>query len=124
MKLVAERPYFDPERVTRKLLEIAGTIEPVQDGRIHIETINLPFWGRRLCRLNTVSAQPRRSRGAGNGSTRPELTGSSPRPGAYRVTVSGKVCNYSKRMRRSARCADSELASNFGVLLNHFVGEW
>ena len=27
----------------RKLLEIASTVEPIQDGRIHIEKINGPF---------------------------------------------------------------------------------
>ena len=43
MKLVAEPPYSDPEKTARKLLEIANTIEPVQDGRIHIEKINGPF---------------------------------------------------------------------------------
>ncbi len=33
MKLAADRPYADPERAARKLIEIASTIEPVQDGR-------------------------------------------------------------------------------------------
>ena len=27
----------------RKLLELANAVEPVQDGRIHIEKINAPF---------------------------------------------------------------------------------
>ena len=34
------------EKAARKSVEIANTIEPVQDGRIHIEKINAPF----LCR--------------------------------------------------------------------------
>jgi hypothetical protein len=43
MKFAEPRPYADPEKAARRLLEIANTIEPVQDGRIHIEKINAPF---------------------------------------------------------------------------------
>lgn len=43
MKLTAERPFATPEAAARKLVEIASGIEPVQDGRIHIEKINAPF---------------------------------------------------------------------------------
>jgi hypothetical protein len=43
MKLTADRPYADPEAAARKLIEIANSIEAVQDGRIHIEKINGPF---------------------------------------------------------------------------------
>ena len=43
MKYAASRPFADPEAAARKLLEIASTVEPVQDGRIHIEKINGPF---------------------------------------------------------------------------------
>jgi hypothetical protein len=43
MKYATDREYADPEKATRKLLEIASTIEPVQDGRIRIEKINAPF---------------------------------------------------------------------------------
>ncbi|WP_439372885.1 hypothetical protein [Bradyrhizobium sp. DASA03120] len=43
MKLTTERPFADPEIAARKLVEIAADIEPVQDGRIHIEKINAPF---------------------------------------------------------------------------------
>lgn len=43
MKLTDDRPYSDPEAAARKLVEIAKTIEAVQDGRIHIEKINAPF---------------------------------------------------------------------------------
>jgi hypothetical protein len=43
MKLTADRPYFDPEKAARKLLEIANATEAVQDGRIYIETINGQF---------------------------------------------------------------------------------
>jgi len=43
MRFVEARPYADPATAARRLLEIASTIEPIQDGRIHIEKINLPF---------------------------------------------------------------------------------
>ena len=43
MKFVPDRPYSDPEKAARKLLEIANAAEAVQDGRIHIEKINAPF---------------------------------------------------------------------------------
>ena len=36
-------PLRRPEKAARRLLEIANTVEPVQDGRIHIEKINWPF---------------------------------------------------------------------------------
>jgi hypothetical protein len=43
MKLTAERSFANPEAAARKLVEIAAGIEPVRDGRIHIEKINAPF---------------------------------------------------------------------------------
>ena len=43
MKYAGDRPFADPEIAARKLVEIASTVEPVQDGRIHIEKINGPF---------------------------------------------------------------------------------
>ena len=43
MKYAEPRPYADPERAARRIVEIASTIEPVQDGRIYIELINGPF---------------------------------------------------------------------------------
>ncbi|WP_027578503.1 hypothetical protein [Bradyrhizobium sp. Ai1a-2] len=44
MKYVEDRPrYDDPEVAARRLMELARAIEPVQDGRIHIEKINYPF---------------------------------------------------------------------------------
>ena len=43
MKFTADRPYADPEKAARKLVEIANSIEPAQDGRIFIELINWPF---------------------------------------------------------------------------------
>jgi hypothetical protein len=43
MKFVPQRPYADPEAAARKLVEIANSVEAVQDGRIFIELINGPF---------------------------------------------------------------------------------
>jgi hypothetical protein len=43
MRFVEPRPFADPEAAARKLLEIANSVEPVQDGRIHIEKLNWPF---------------------------------------------------------------------------------
>jgi hypothetical protein len=43
MKSAAERLYADPEKAARKLVDIANSIEPAQDGRIFIELINWPF---------------------------------------------------------------------------------
>jgi hypothetical protein len=43
MKFTTDRPYADPEAAARKLIEIANTVEAVQEGRIHIEKINGPF---------------------------------------------------------------------------------
>jgi hypothetical protein len=43
MKFTSNRPYGDPEKAARKLIEIANSVEAVQDGRIFIELINWPF---------------------------------------------------------------------------------
>jgi hypothetical protein len=43
MKHVTERPFADPHAAARQLVQLASSIEPVQDGRIHIEKINYPF---------------------------------------------------------------------------------
>jgi hypothetical protein len=43
MKFTTERPYADPEAAAHKLVEIANSIEAVQDGRILIELTNWPF---------------------------------------------------------------------------------
>jgi hypothetical protein len=43
MKYATDREYADPEKAARKLLEIANSVEAVQDGRIHIERLNGPF---------------------------------------------------------------------------------
>jgi hypothetical protein len=43
MKFAAERPYADSEAAARKLIEIANTVETIQDDRIFIELVNGPF---------------------------------------------------------------------------------
>jgi hypothetical protein len=40
MKFAGERPYADPEKAARKLVEIANAVEPAEEGRIFIELIN------------------------------------------------------------------------------------
>jgi len=42
-KFVSPSPFADPEVAARKIVEIANAVEPVQDGRIHVEKINGPF---------------------------------------------------------------------------------
>jgi hypothetical protein len=43
MKYSEARPYADPDKAARRIVEIASTVEPAQDGRIHVELINGPF---------------------------------------------------------------------------------
>ena len=43
MKFASDRAYSDPEKAARKLIEIANSVEAVQDGRIFIELVNAPF---------------------------------------------------------------------------------
>lgn len=38
-----DRPYADPEKAARRLMQHARAFEPKQDGRIFIEKINAPF---------------------------------------------------------------------------------
>ena len=43
MKLVTDRPYSDPEKAARRLMEHAHAFEVIHDGRIYIEKINGPM---------------------------------------------------------------------------------
>jgi hypothetical protein len=43
MKFAIDRPYSDPEKAARRLIEHARAFQPVQEGRIYIEKINAPF---------------------------------------------------------------------------------
>jgi len=50
LKLITERPYSNPEAAARKLIELAKSIDAVQDGRIHIEKVNGPFLSQNGCK--------------------------------------------------------------------------
>ena len=63
MKYADTRPYADPEKAARRLLEVANTVEPVQDGRIHLEKINSPFLKKAAARRRG-SVRPRNENGA------------------------------------------------------------
>jgi hypothetical protein len=43
LKLTADRPFADPNKAARRLLEHAHAFEPIQEGRIYIEKLNGPF---------------------------------------------------------------------------------
>lgn len=43
MNMTTDRPYADPEKAARRLMQHARAYTPVQDGRIFIEKINAPF---------------------------------------------------------------------------------
>jgi hypothetical protein len=43
MRFTTDRPYSDPEKAARRLMEQAHAFQPVQDGRIYIEKLNGPF---------------------------------------------------------------------------------
>ena len=43
MKYATDRPYADPEKAARRLMEHAQAFEPIQEGRIYIEKLNGPF---------------------------------------------------------------------------------
>jgi hypothetical protein len=67
MKFATDRPYSDPEKAARKLIEIANSVEAVQDGRILIELINWPFLSEhkgtfRLDPARVSFAKPRKSK--------------------------------------------------------------
>ena len=48
MKLTADRPFADPDKAARRLMEHAHAFEPIQDGRIYIEKLNGAA-GRSVC---------------------------------------------------------------------------
>ena len=73
MKYAEPRPFADPEKAARKLLEIANATEAVQDGRIYIEKINGQFLFKEGGTPVEYSAgSPARLPRAGCGSTSPE----------------------------------------------------
>ena len=56
MKYATDRPWSDPEKAARKLLEIANAVEAVQDGRIPIEKLNASFLFREHATPSEYSA--------------------------------------------------------------------
>ena len=50
MRFIDSRPFANPEATAQELMEIANSVEPVQDGRIYIELINGHFY--------TITRQP------------------------------------------------------------------
>ena len=42
-EIPTDRPYSDPEKAARRLMEHAQAFETIQDGRINIKKINGPF---------------------------------------------------------------------------------
>jgi hypothetical protein len=79
MKFAAGRPYADPEAAARKLIDIANSVEAVQDGQIYIELINAPM----LFEHKATPAEYRaglkmRSSAAGSGLTGPGPMSGSP----------------------------------------------
>jgi hypothetical protein len=61
MKFATERPYADPERAARKLVEIANSVEALQEGRIFIELMRRCCSSTRRRRPNTRPASSWRS---------------------------------------------------------------
>jgi hypothetical protein len=43
MKYAEARPYADPEKAARRVMEIANSVEPGTQGQIYIEKINAPM---------------------------------------------------------------------------------
>jgi hypothetical protein len=74
VKFAAERPYADPEKAARKLIEIANSVEAIQDGRIHVEKINEPFCRPAAAPTNTSPGYRWRSIADGWRSIDPALT--------------------------------------------------
>ena len=75
MKFASDREYADPEKAARRLLEIAKTVEAIQDGRIHVEKINGPFLFKEAGPLpNTRLGLSLPFREAGCGNTNPAPT--------------------------------------------------
>jgi hypothetical protein len=81
MKYATVRPYAEPEKAARRILEIANAVEPIQ-GRIHIEKINEPFLFRDRGSPAEYSAglSDSRSSAAGSRCTNPEPSSPSRRP--------------------------------------------
>jgi hypothetical protein len=70
MKFVETNPISDPDIAARKLVEIASTVEPGQEGRIYIELVNHPSSMPVPRRASFVPRWPVRLSWAGSGVTK------------------------------------------------------
>ena len=58
LKFAAIRPYPDPEKASRRLMEHAQAFETVQDGGIYIEKINGPLSVQRQGNARGIHRRP------------------------------------------------------------------
>ena len=65
MKFATERPYADPEKAARRIMQHARAFEPVQDGRTYFEAINYPMLDKDRARRNTGPGCSSRSKAIG-----------------------------------------------------------
>jgi hypothetical protein len=77
MKFATDRPFADPDRAARKLLELANAAQADRDQRIAIELINLPF-RRAGVPTNTGQVSSARSPRDGCGGMSPASMSGSP----------------------------------------------
>lgn len=83
MKLTEDRPYAEPDKAARRLLDHARAFEPVQDGRIYIEKINGPFLSETGARRQSIGPRSNaRLRWAGSKSIGAARSSASRRPAA------------------------------------------
>ena len=93
MKFATDRPFADPEKAARRILEIANAVEPIQ-GRIRIEKINEPFLFRDRGSEYGAGLKLAIDRG-GSRCTTPERSSPSRRP----APVCLADCSSSRRTR-------------------------
>jgi len=70
MKFIEPHPFADPDAAARKLIEIANSVEAVQDGRIYIERVNEPFLRLAGAANNSAPGLSGQLLSAGSGGTR------------------------------------------------------
>src|ERR1700730_5020412 len=84
MKFATDRPFADPDKAARKLLELANAAEADRDQRIAIELINLPF-------LRAGGSADEYRAGSSAGSRRDCCSGMS---GHEEAMTCGRHCNW------------------------------
>ena len=88
MKITSDRPFADPEKAARKLMQIANAAEAVQVGRNYIERINAAFLKAGGSPAEYVS-------------------------GMDRAIASGWLWRHEKRVNASRRIRDTHSANAF-----------